>query len=151
MQAKQKFEEVTVCRRTPPSPAVHQRTPAVPPRGPPPPRPRRSRPAPSGPTRTCASPGTAGTGPPRGSSRGRRAAARLALIMAGRRGAAKDGACGAAALLEASTHVGCGGGAIAAGPPARAALEIACSHRSLSGRCFGADARLKLYAADGSV
>lgn len=109
MQAKQKFEEVTVCRRTPPSPAVHQRTPAVPPRGPPPPRPRRSRPAPSGPTRTCASPGTAGTGPPRGSSRGRRAAARLALIMAGRRGAAKDGACGAAALLEASTHVGCGG------------------------------------------
>lgn len=43
------------------------------------------------------------------------------------------------------------GGAIAAGPPARAALEIACSHRSLSGRCFGADARLKLYAADGSV
>lgn len=109
MQAKQKFEEVTVCRRTPPSPAVHQRTPAVPPRGPPPPRPRRSRPAPSGPTRTCASPGAAGTGPPRGSSRGRRAAARLALIMAGRRGAAKDGACGAAALLEASTHVGCGG------------------------------------------
>lgn len=109
MQAKQKFEEVTVCRRTPPSPAVHQRTPAVPPRGPPPPRPHRSRPAPSGPTRTCASPGTAGTGPPRGSSRGRRAAARLALIMAGRRGAAKDGACGAAALLEASTHVGCGG------------------------------------------
>lgn len=109
MQAKQKFEEVTVCRRTPPSPAVHQRTPAVPPRGPPPPRPHRSRPAPSGPTRTCASPGTAGTGPPRGSSRGRRAAARLALIMAGRRGAAKDSACGAAALLEASTHVGCGG------------------------------------------
>lgn len=28
---------------------------------------------------------------------------------AARSGAAKDGACGAAALLEASTHVGCGG------------------------------------------